>query len=364
MRHFYLDNLRAFLMILGLVLHTCAAFSAGNYWLVSYLEPIEWVDRLNDFIHLFRMPLFFMISGFFAYLIMEKQSSNVFCTTKILRIGLPFLTVLLLINLPQFMFLDYLRSSSISQQINTNSFVGHLWFLVNLLVYFLIYAFVHSVLFQLVIYLKRLTPIGYIGLVIIILPLCYLGVLAANKIGIPIYKDILIIGSIYKLFSYVDYFFIGALFAGLGHEYFVSTLTSIKGKLLMLALLIVCSMPWWFTSVINDVTTPYINHIQAILVSLMIWLFGVKTMNSNAAIFKKLANASYSIYLFHHGIVITLVLIANFLVSKYGLDINPNIVFFSIILFTLVITLYIHNAVIARSHILLLVFNGKGLTRP
>lgn len=363
MRYFYLDNLRAFLMMLGLVLHTCAAFSSANYWLVGYVKPIEWVDHLNGFIHLFRMPLFFMISGFFAFLIMEKQTIKTFTATKILRIGLPFLTVLLVINLPQFMILDYLRSNTIIQQVNTNSFVGHLWFLVNLLLYFLLYALTHGQIQKLVVHLKKLSPISYIGLVIIILPLCFLGVLAANKIGIPIYKDFFILGSIYRLFAYVDYFLIGALFAGLGHERFINALKSFKGMILIVALLIVSSMPWWLTFIINDVTAPYIAHIQAIIVSLLIWLLGVRTMNSNAAIYKKLAGASYSIYLFHHVVVIILVLTANLLVSKYGLVINPNIVFFSIIVITLLITLYIHSAIINRSHKLSLIFNGKGLRR-
>jgi glucan biosynthesis protein C len=363
LRYFYLDNLRAVLMVLGLVLHTCAAFSPSKYWLVSYLQPLHWVDSINDFIHLFRMPLFFMISGFFAYTMMEKQSLKIFCSTKVLRIGLPFLTVLLIINLPQYIVLDNLRAGVISQQINTNSLVGHLWFLVNLLVYFLLYSYTHAYINKLLVYFKKLTPITYITLVILVLPLSYLGLLAANKISIPIYAEFLIIGSIYKLFAYIDYFFIGALFAGLGHEYFIKALKSSKGVFLLFALLIVSSLPWWFSFVINDVTTPYIAHIQAIFISLLIWLIGAKSMNSNTGTFNQLANASYSIYLFHHGIIIALVLTANLLISKYNFDINSNIVFFSIIAITLLFTKYFHTAVIDKSRLLSLIFNGKGLTK-
>jgi glucan biosynthesis protein C len=350
-------------MVLGLVLHTCAAFSPSKYWLVSYLQPLHWVDSINEFIHLFRMPMFFMISGFFAFIMMEKQSIKVFCFTKMLRIGLPFFTVLLIINLSQYLILDYLASTTISKQINANFLVGHLWFLVNLLVYFVLYSFTHALLNKLNTLTKKFPPIIYIGLVILILPFSYLCVLAANKLGIPIYTKFLIIGSIHKLFEYFDYFLIGVLFARLGHESFIQALKSLKGVILISALFVISSMPWWFTSIINDVTVPYIAHIQAISVSLLIWLATTRLMNKNSGLFKELADASYTIYLFHHSIVIVLVLTANLVLTHYNVDINPNIVFISIIIITLFLTKFIHTQLISKSHFLTLIFNGKSFPR-
>ena len=359
MRYFYLDNLRAFLMVLGLVLHTCAAFSPSKYWLVSYVKPIEWVDTLNDFIHLFRMPLFFMISGFFAFLMMEKQSTKTFCSTKLLRIGIPFLTVLLVVNLPQYFSLEYLNDTSISDQINTNSFVGHLWFLVNLLVYFLLYSVMHKFIQIFNPLLNKLATLSFISLAIVIIPVGYLGILGMNKIGIPIYENFLLIGSLYKLFSYFDYFILGVLFARLGHDKFISALKSIRGMFLILVLFIVSTFPWSFPIINNELTIPYINHIQAIFVCLLVWLFATKLMNYSTGMFKQLASASYSIYLFHHVMVVGLVLAANLLNSSVNIVIDPNFLFFLIITLTLFGTNFIHTKIIMKYHVFSLFFNGK-----
>lgn len=350
-------------MVLGLVLHTCAAFSPSKYWLVSYIEPIKWVDYLNDFIHLFRMPLFFMISGFFAFIMMEKQSLKAFCSTKFVRIAVPFISVLLVINLPQYLGLDYLTKSNISNYINTNSLVGHLWFLVNLLVYFLLYSIIHRFFQLLKPMINKLSPITYISLVIVIVPIGYLGVLGANKVGIPIYDSFLLIGSIHTLFSYFDYFIIGALFSCLGHENFINTLKSTKGFGLMLVLLLVSILPLTFTSINNDVTIPYLNHIQAISVSLIFWLIATKLMNSNTGILKQLANASYSIYLFHHVIVVLIVLGVNILLLNYRFNIDSNLVFVCVILMTLLLTAFIHNNIVSNSNVMAFLFNGKSVKR-
>ena len=127
MRFYYLDNLRALLMILGVVLHTCAAFSPSAYWLVSSHQSIAWVDPINQYIHIFRMPLFFMISGFFAVMIIQKQSIPNFCTEKVKRLLIPFVSVFILINIPQYFLLH-----SLNEQASTGNSIpltGHLWFL-------------------------------------------------------------------------------------------------------------------------------------------------------------------------------------------------------------------------------------------
>lgn len=363
MRYFYLDNLRALLMVLGLVLHTCAAFSPSKYWLVSYLQPIEWVDIVNNFIHLFRMPLFFMISGFFAFTMLQKQSLKLFCVTKLLRIGLPFLSVLLIINLPQYVFLDFLLGTTISEQINANSLVGHLWFLVNLIIYFLVYGAVHRSMNVLDSLINKLSAIVTIYLIILILPLVYIGLLVLNKVGIPIYRDIPLLGSFYQLFAYFDYFLIGCLIARLKHQTFIDTITSVKGVILLILVFLISISPWLSPVVMNDVTTPYINHIQAVFVSILIWFVALRIMDKNSGPFKYLADASYTIYLFHQGIIVALVLLANFVVSTFKIDIYPQMVFIFIISIPLAITMLLHNIMVKKSRLLSLVLNGKSVLK-
>lgn len=346
-------------MVLGVVLHTCAAFSVSKYWLVSYIQPIAWVDYLNSIIHFFRMPLFFMISGFFAFLMMEKQSTRVFCFTKVLRIGIPFLSVLIVINLPQYALLDHLLKSNTSEFVNTNTLTGHLWFLVNLLSYFLVYAAAHSTLNVLTRFTNTMPSIISISLVIFLLPLCYLGLLALNKFGIPIYKDIPVLGSIHQLFAYFDYFLMGSFIARIKVQTFTDTLLSIKGMILLSVMLLVSSIFWWVPSIMNDITAPYLSHIQAILVSILIWLAAMYILSKNTGALRVLADASYTIYLFHHALIVALVLLANYVFVHYKIHLNAHLVFIFIMGTTLVITMAIHSLLVRKNKKLSFLFNGK-----
>ena len=60
-----LDALRAVAMLLGIVLHAALSF-APIPWTVSDSQQGEFYYVLFACIHGFRMPLFFMLSGFFT----------------------------------------------------------------------------------------------------------------------------------------------------------------------------------------------------------------------------------------------------------------------------------------------------------
>ena len=67
----YLDNLRALAMIGGVFFHAALAYSPvlHNLWLTADNHQSAVVDIVSWFSHLFRMPVFFVIAGFFvAYL--------------------------------------------------------------------------------------------------------------------------------------------------------------------------------------------------------------------------------------------------------------------------------------------------------
>ncbi len=60
-----LDNLRAILMWLGIVLHVAAVYTTHpmpNVWLDE--QRTAFADALVSFIHVFRMPAFFILAGF------------------------------------------------------------------------------------------------------------------------------------------------------------------------------------------------------------------------------------------------------------------------------------------------------------
>lgn len=86
-----LDNLRALMMWLGIVLHV-----AINHLTVD--SPLPWrdprtspvADLLLLFIHSFRMPVFFVLAGFFVALLAERRGADGMLKNRGLRLALPF----------------------------------------------------------------------------------------------------------------------------------------------------------------------------------------------------------------------------------------------------------------------------------
>ncbi|MCJ8273843.1 MAG: acyltransferase family protein, partial [Psychrosphaera sp.] len=88
----YLDNVRALAMFLGVIFHAALAYSPlmHNLWFTTGEQSSAAIDFVNFFTHLFRMPLFFVISGFFALMLIEKRGLSGFVKNRMKRIVLPF----------------------------------------------------------------------------------------------------------------------------------------------------------------------------------------------------------------------------------------------------------------------------------
>ena len=63
-----LDSYRGILMMLGVVLHVICTYIPGMSWILDPLTSQPLLGAVVDWIHMFRMPAFFALSGFFAAL--------------------------------------------------------------------------------------------------------------------------------------------------------------------------------------------------------------------------------------------------------------------------------------------------------
>lgn len=91
-RIFALDNLRAIMMWLGIVLHVAIIhMHAPNMlpWKDSQTSPVA--DLITMLIHAFRMPVFFMLAGFFVARMVEQRGPVGMLSNRLRRIGLPLL---------------------------------------------------------------------------------------------------------------------------------------------------------------------------------------------------------------------------------------------------------------------------------
>lgn len=108
-----LDNLRAFLALFGIPFHT--VFLLG--WYYHFLQPLDLALLVQDvstqmrhfllsvfYIHVFRMPAFFLLAGFFAHLIYQRRGKKKFILNRLHKIAVPFLFCVLWVLPLYFLF--------------------------------------------------------------------------------------------------------------------------------------------------------------------------------------------------------------------------------------------------------------------
>ena len=85
-----LDALRSFAMLLGIALHAALAY-IGAGWVVSEERISAELSMLVPAIHGFRMPLFFLLSGFFSAMLWRRRGLGQLLSQRARRILLPLL---------------------------------------------------------------------------------------------------------------------------------------------------------------------------------------------------------------------------------------------------------------------------------
>ena len=149
-RLYFVDNLRILLTILVITQHAAQTYSAGGAWFLP-VEPSPLINTLLlgmfQVVNMsFFMGLFFMISAYFVPGSYERKGAATFYKDRLIRLGIPIVVFSLLV-FPVMLYLlhgsgvtsfvgYYLNSYlTLSWQMNVQGFtVGHLWFLLQLLI--------------------------------------------------------------------------------------------------------------------------------------------------------------------------------------------------------------------------------------
>lgn len=86
--------LRAFAMLLGVVLHSAVPFLgkplSGLHW-VYFQAPSSLCDICFWWIHVWRIPLFFFLAGFFGQMTLQRHGVEGFAERRIRRLAIPYL---------------------------------------------------------------------------------------------------------------------------------------------------------------------------------------------------------------------------------------------------------------------------------
>ena len=146
-RYHALDALRAAMMFLGIYLHAAVAYSPEGGWPWRQQELTHSLDWSMSLIHVFRMPIFYAMAGFFAALLLARYGFRRAAWNRFMRIGVPFVVgwmvvwplTILLAGIGYFGLERTLRGFASGRVF---AFLGptHLWFLEYLIVLYVLAA--------------------------------------------------------------------------------------------------------------------------------------------------------------------------------------------------------------------------------
>ena len=87
----FLDAARAFALLLGIVFHAGLSFVPVFIgWAVMDISTSPVVSTFTLVSHSFRMPLFFLLAGFFGHMVFHRRGTGPFILSRLKRIALPF----------------------------------------------------------------------------------------------------------------------------------------------------------------------------------------------------------------------------------------------------------------------------------
>ncbi|WP_042283807.1 glucans biosynthesis protein MdoC [Citrobacter sedlakii] len=223
-REYFLDSIRAWLMLLGIPFHISLIYSSHT-WHVNSADSSWWLTVFNDFIHAFRMQVFFVISGYFSYMLFLRYPLKRWWKVRVERVGIPMLTAIPLLTLPQFIMLQYVKGKaenwhtlSLYDKYNTLAWelISHLWFLLVLIILTTVSLWLFSLLRNKWTAANkiRLTTLSMSKLTLIFL-FTGVGYAAIRRTIFSVYPSILSDGMfnfvVMQTLFYVPFFLLGAL---------------------------------------------------------------------------------------------------------------------------------------------------------
>lgn len=157
-KHYHdIDGARSVLMFLSVALHAGTVYAPARPWITQNTMRHDFFDWLIFGLHLFITPTFFFVGGFFAVLLLQRRNFGDFLKNRLLRTGVPLLTVALTLNMVEnylryvdaggaASFLGWFSTPEFAATIASGKWQLHLWFLVSLIPMFFLSAMIHTAL--------------------------------------------------------------------------------------------------------------------------------------------------------------------------------------------------------------------------
>ncbi len=326
----YMDNLRALAMLLGIFFHAALAYSPlmHELWMSSSAENSKVLDSIAWFTHLFRMPLFFFIAGFFTLMLLEKRGIKGLIKNRSQRIIAPFIIFLPLVivavvggitwaigsveNLsPMLQGISYMQNMPDAPQPPISTM--HLWFLFNLAWFYVIAILIFKLKAH---ENKALNWLKTPAFALVLLPLLMVPAMLTQPVPHPaaerIYPEIWSLGFyglffLYGLFIYndqsliekIDRYKLVLLILSVGaYSYFQTTMPE-KLTFMEAMQFATQGIPLTLERVIQVVLECFI----AVYMTLVCVCYGKKFLNTKNKVFRYISDSSYWVYIIHLPVI-------------------------------------------------------------
>lgn len=146
-RQEYIDWLRVIAIILLLFLHSAMPFFKYSNWHIQNSERSIILSHLVSFLHTWRMPLLFFISGFGTFFALKKRTAAKYAGERTIRLFIPLAAGMFIVIPPQVFiekinqygnFFNFLPEMYKGSYPEGNFSWHHLWFILYLFLYSLI----------------------------------------------------------------------------------------------------------------------------------------------------------------------------------------------------------------------------------
>lgn len=352
MRFYFMDTARIAFMFSVILFHIALIFSATYTWRITNPSHNIIFDYLAFFLHSFHMHGFFIVSGFFSGHTMSKKNENEFMKDRLIRIGLPLITIGFTLNYIMNLYTQNIEYDFLSLNYYVfGEWLGHLWFLGNLLTYsFILYILIQK---KIPIIWSKKYPVFQLYLLGIVFQL--LAIISGKLFSMHF-----LIISTFDLIQYFPYFLFGYVLYN--HQSIFSHIDYQKIKIhVFFSLVLSILLVYMKIHLSNEVNTkPYqiffilCESYLSISLSLgLIALFKFTHFFNSASDFaSKLSDASYTMYLLHQPFVIVLF----YFLAPFK---NPIIAYVFMSVATLTLTYLIHQKVIRTNKHMSFLINGN-----
>ncbi|GHA73883.1 acyltransferase family protein [Cognatilysobacter bugurensis] len=359
----YLDAMRSVLMLLGLVLHSARPYDTGS-WRVKDVQQLPWLDAVVATLHLFRMPAFFVIAGFFAMYLVRKRTTGVFFSERMRRVLIPLVVVLCTLNVLQAWFVARFVQNDDSPFVSgvlmpafvDGELVSHLWFLGCLAVYFALTTIAAPVLRRVGEWELPRTRHGDTLALITVLGAAVVAPVAIAAFGSAFspwpQQHLLGVFRPMTILAYLPFFLVGIVLCMLPD--LLARFSRITVWSVALALVGVAGLQYAETQggTVGKALALVSEALLAWMAIRAVFALFRRYTDRPSPTFRYLSDASYSIYLFHHLIVIVT---ATWLLP---IALAAGVKFAIVLTVATLLSLALYHGLVRRSLVLSYLFNG------